>query len=257
MADDGSDSKGKSDPSGIVIPFGKHKGHTVDQVLTDDPGYADWLLGQGWLAERFADLHAAITSRGAGTDDTPEHNALQARFLDDSFRMALVLAADPESISQKAKNDYAILTERNRWRHPEDRANKPSVYDIAMNARLFTKLVAFEFRGIDVIVERVFSHKDKPEFEGLPSDWRWLGQFSRYLTVEIKPSLGDDFPTVIRQMKRLDARYLLVGSYSGRAVPLPSLRQMFEVNGMVLVTVQEVEAEIPNARALIAVDTTA
>src|SRR5579863_4808679 len=76
------------DPSAIILPFGKHKGKTVAELLAIDPQYADWVVAQGWVAQRFAELHAAILSRGAGADDTPEHNALQARFLDPLFRVA-------------------------------------------------------------------------------------------------------------------------------------------------------------------------
>lgn len=81
-----TDTKHPDDPSAIVVPFGKHRGKTVAELLTVDPAYADWVTAQGWVAERFAELHAAILSRGAGADDTPEHNALQARFLDSNFR---------------------------------------------------------------------------------------------------------------------------------------------------------------------------
>ena len=78
------------EPSAIIIPFGKHKGATVAELLAKDPAYADWITAQGWVAERFAELHAAILSRGAGTDDTPEHNAIQVRFLDPVFRAAFL-----------------------------------------------------------------------------------------------------------------------------------------------------------------------
>ena len=90
--------KPTTDPSAIVIPFGKHKGKTVAELLATDPAYADWVTAQGWVAERFAELHAAILTRGAGTDDTPEHNAIQARFLDDAFRFALLRITSGEEI---------------------------------------------------------------------------------------------------------------------------------------------------------------
>jgi len=30
----------------VVIPFGKHKGETLRDVLRDDPTYLDWLAGE-------------------------------------------------------------------------------------------------------------------------------------------------------------------------------------------------------------------
>lgn len=53
----------ENDKSAIVVPFGKHKGRTVAELLTHDPSYAEWITNQGWVAERFAELHAAIPCR--------------------------------------------------------------------------------------------------------------------------------------------------------------------------------------------------
>lgn len=86
-----------TNPQSTVVPFGKHKGRTVDEIAATDPAYLEWLAGQNWLAERFAAIHAAITS-GAEIADTPEHNAIQARFLDLRFRVAFMLAAAPEHL---------------------------------------------------------------------------------------------------------------------------------------------------------------
>ena len=69
----------RKDPSAIVLPFGKYRGKTVAELLATDPSYAEWVSAQSWVAERFAELHSAIVTRGAGGgDETPEHNALQA-----------------------------------------------------------------------------------------------------------------------------------------------------------------------------------
>jgi hypothetical protein len=48
--------------SAAVVPFGKHKGAAVAELVTKDPDYVRWLTGQGWLAQRFAELHAAIAN---------------------------------------------------------------------------------------------------------------------------------------------------------------------------------------------------
>ena len=63
------------------------------------PSDADWVAAQSWVAERFAELHAAILTKGAGyPDDTPEHNAIQARFLDEAFRLALLRVTSTDKI---------------------------------------------------------------------------------------------------------------------------------------------------------------
>jgi hypothetical protein len=202
----------KKEPSDIVIPFGKHKGRTVAEVLATDPQYADWLSLQGWVAERFVELHAAIVTRGAVSDDSPEHNLIQARFLDPLFRVAFLLAA-----SEHYDKTVPLI---------RDRAGT---------------YVQFEVRGVDVV----------------------LVDEGYVFGIEIKPSLGDDFPSVMRQMRRLSAphiqddgsrglqvKYLVIDRFAA-VVPLESVREMFKANGMFLITVREIEAEIPNARALL------
>ena len=81
-----------NDNSALVFSFGKYKGRTLAELLATDPGYLQWIAAQGWFADRFAQLHAAVVSRGAAPDDTPEHNALQARFLDPNFKKALLIS---------------------------------------------------------------------------------------------------------------------------------------------------------------------
>lgn len=122
----------RNTPEALVLPFGKHKGKTVAELLEVDREYAQWLAAQGWLAERFAELHAALAARGSASDETPEHNALQARFLDEVFRVAAVIAA------------YPTVALR---RHP------------AWGSDLTR--VSFEIRGIDVVVDGLQMTRDE------------------------------------------------------------------------------------------------
>lgn len=268
----------KTDASAIVVPFGKHKGTTVAELLARDPQYAEWLLGQGWLAERFAELHSAIITRGAGTDDTPEHNAIQARFLDATFRTAMILAANPKLIDNlKERTQYwATETERRQmdaarirlesfrwrlrevrdgsvaWREPSE-DEKPQLdllsgevsqlqTEISRPRSLFFRTGAeFEQRGVDVVISGHFVLSSDEPYQRADS----------ILSVEIKPTMGDDYPTVMRQMQRLGAGALLLGQYTGTAVPLPSLREMFAANRQRMVTIQDVECESAAARKLI------
>ena len=102
------------DPSALVLTFGKHKGATVAELVDREPDYARWLAAQGWVAERFAELHAAILSRGAPTDDTPEHNALQARFIDHDFRVAFLQAAYKPWLIDRIKEIQRFIKEERR-----------------------------------------------------------------------------------------------------------------------------------------------
>jgi hypothetical protein len=74
--------------SGELVPFGKHKGQPVE-VLLADPGYSEWLLAQPWFRERYVTLYQTIVNYGGEPQESPEHNQMQASFLDDNRCLAL------------------------------------------------------------------------------------------------------------------------------------------------------------------------
>jgi hypothetical protein len=260
-------------PSAIILPFGKHKGSTVADVLANDPQYVEWLLGQAWVEAKFAELHAAILTRGAPMDDTPEHNVIQARFLDPLFRAAFMLCVttkkeidqwrnaairgeidrmdDPVMRKLDQESNYA-----SRERFPKleaERAERRAQIREATPMTLhFHTHVVFEHRGVDVLLTWRFT------VGSLDSRNRGSAFFSHVIgsdygstaMIEIKPSLGDDFPTVMRQMERLGAWFLVIDQFAGR-LPLETVRQMFAANGRKLITMREIEAEIANARVLV------
>src|SRR5262245_1482960 len=79
-----------------IIPFGKYKGRLIDEVLVDDPSYLQWLAGQDWFRAKFNVLHQVIINRGAEPEETPDHNALQVKFLDDDFCLRFMRHYYPE-----------------------------------------------------------------------------------------------------------------------------------------------------------------
>lgn len=216
-----------SDPSALVIAFGKYRGLTVAELLAKDPSYAQWLLGQAWLADRFAELHAALANRGAAQDDTPEHNLIQARFTHRNFRVTFLETVFPDLID----NDRLSILDWNR-KHPRDQMNPP--FDTPATA------AQFEVNGIDVLISWSLSYPT-PQFDST----------AHLVSVEIKPSLGDDYPAVMRQIQRLKPfgrfgpQCLLIDSYAGRTIPYPQLRDMFQANGVRLVTLREIQNRMP------------
>ena len=72
-----------------IVPIGKYKGQPIE-VLQGDPGYAEWLLAQPWFRERYASVFQVIVNNFGEPAETPEHNRLQARFLDPWFCHALL-----------------------------------------------------------------------------------------------------------------------------------------------------------------------
>lgn len=265
----------QTDPSAIVVPFGKHKGATVAELLVKDAEYADWIMAQGWVAERFAELHAALATRGAGTDDTPEHNALQARFLDEDVRAATLRLCRADLLIKtrrltveshnwelrdqiyRAARSVNAARDQQIWANRVSRADRPEITQeretaaaavakasedanrleslwesLPLDVCHLATSVTFEQRGVDVVLA-----------------WAWKTENERRETaggvsIELKPSLGDDFPTVMRQMKRTGTDLLVVGTYNGRGVSEPQLRQMFKASGLDLIFVQEIEEEM-------------
>ena len=68
----------------IVVPFGKYKGQPAE-VLKGDPSYTEWLCQQSGFPQRYPDIHTLIINNFGDPSETPEHNALQLRFLDESL----------------------------------------------------------------------------------------------------------------------------------------------------------------------------
>jgi len=59
-------------------------------------------------------------------------------------------------------------------------------------------------------------------------------------SIELKPQMGDDFPTVLRQMKRNGADTLVIGSFEATTCTLKQVRAMFGEKK--IVTLQEIES---------------
>ena len=118
--------------------------------------------------------------------ETPEHNAMQAQFLDDGFVARFVMAA--EGIEQQID-----LTEVE---------------------------ILFEHRGYDVVFIA-----------------RWDGGASQQC-IEAKPTVGDDYPAVLRQMKRAglgNAGTLYIGTYTGVGATLEQVRKIFAASNIKIV----------------------
>jgi hypothetical protein len=258
-------SNSKDDPSTVIVPFGKYKGVAAADLPTIDPRYAEWLLAQGWVAQQFAAIHAAIAARGATSDDSPEHNALQVRFLEPAFRLACVqlglgkrlddgrederrtFIQCAERTVSDIKRDLEHLNRHFRGTHGERIARLQSQIEAAEAALVSVQTddyqcktqAVFEYHGLDVILYWLHTpHGTKPRSRITNAPSR------NQIALELKPTLGDDFPTVMRQMRRLEYAYLVVGTYNGTTVSEQQLRQMFEANSQKVIFVREIEAQM-------------
>lgn len=277
-----------TDDAPKIIPFGKYKGRLVDEVLLDDPGYLQWLAGQDWFRAKFNILHQVIINRGAEPEETPDHNAMQVRFLDDEFclrflrRYRLDIDAAANKGLQEVLNDRARAIANNlakerrtaeheqywidnegrkfcsRERADEARAALPKieakiVQFEALHAQELRKRIdtvsyrferAFEVAGIDVVlrIDAVSAaHDIAVPFYDL-NGIRYRGGGVPYLAIEIKPVIGDDYPAVLRQMKRTGANVLFVGEYRGQGATQEQFVKTMATAGIRVMFASELEA---------------
>lgn len=78
-----------------LIPFGKYKGQPVE-VLKQDPKYVEWLKGQDWFSSQHKSIYTLIVNNFGIASETPEHNEMQVKFLDEwySLKLAYVIVGD-------------------------------------------------------------------------------------------------------------------------------------------------------------------
>ncbi len=200
-----------------VVPFGKYRGKPIE-TLAADVKYCEWLSGQDWFKEKYSNIYnTIIVNTIVEPQDSPEHNILQMKFLDNEYCL---------NVYSKAFNK--IMNER-------------QISDIS-----------FEYYGYDVY----FKIKYK--------DCDGHGRYSEiHVVIEIKPSIGDDYPNVLRQMKGniekstrrfnvdgithysspLDRaeKILIIDKFNATNVTYDQVKQFFAMENIKLVTFAEIE----------------
>jgi hypothetical protein len=75
----------------IIVPFGKYKGQPLEIMLAD-ANYINYQKQQPgfmkWLQDNHITIYNIFTTGAPQIQDTPEHNRLQARFLENKFQLA-------------------------------------------------------------------------------------------------------------------------------------------------------------------------
>lgn len=223
-----------------LVPFGKYKGQPVERMIADRD-YCEWLAGQEWFRSRYAQIHTLVINYGAEPEETPEHNRMQARFLDDAYCLAVAALVEPRLLETEAELYQRIVQEvtsgrdwyQRTYRKQCDREWSYGALERAVDEK------RFEVKGWDVVYlatagYQVFCDSSYEGFAGINR----LG-----ISVECKPSIGDDFPKVMRQMASrpvLGRAVLLVDSYAGSGVSFDQMRQMMKASGINVVLLSEV-----------------
>ena len=254
-----------------LITFGKYRGQPVD-VLQQDPMYCEWLMGQAWLKSRFPDLRTLIINNFAAPSETPEHNKLQARFLDDAFLLAAVrllatdcdvkpfpragracirLTFEPPGADVLFEFGGKTLLKRKEyetlfslWAEPRSKEAKEKL-DSAQ--RLLDYYSLDPFKGSNL---RATEQKEKiAQTQETLTELQQAVEFPHYIHArpiifELKPAMGDDYPAVLRQITAVrysGRKVVLIGTYAGTGATFEQVRAMFSASGVTLVTVAEID----------------
>ena len=288
-----------------LVPFGKHKGQPVE-ILLADPGYRDWLLAQPWVRDRYPTFHQVIINYGAEPAETPEHNQMQAAFLDDGRCFALA----------------RLLWPRRSWgldavRVPAETAGHLAEFSAYLKREDSPAEIVprrFEHEGWDVAYGIVpasvdwhvtslppctcapcdhggcredaschggtlycdhqrCSRKSAPEPGGRDAGWHcdesclwawgrsagrasWLladhdsdreawPSWDGQVLAELKPDLGDDYPAVLRQVKRYpsehgDRRVVVARRLGFTSVTRDQVTEIFAASGITLIAESDI-----------------
>jgi uncharacterized protein (DUF3820 family) len=192
-----------------IVPFGKYKGRPVEALAADED-YCEWLTAQPWFRQKYGNVYNILIQDGAEPQDSPEHNEMQARFLDDGWCLRLgVLLWPGMGIA-----DQAI---RNR---------------------------TFEATGWDVVFDAVLAAETS--LAGKTEMAPMIGR----ACIECKPDLGDDYPAVLRQVQgyRRDRSYfgrccVVARRYAFERVTWEQVGRIFAASEIVLLAEGEIAAQ--------------
>jgi Exodeoxyribonuclease X-like C-terminal len=233
-----------------IIPFGKYRGQEIEQIRQRDPAYLQWLMQQAWFSEKFAPIYQVVINNFAPpSEETPAHNALQVRFLDFDFQCAFWEVCGANKLIKWEQMEQRFL---HRTQYLRETA-KPCTHKIA-KGRTFTT-AHFE----DICDVRFTA----TAWVGFPRDLRELAAHKIeecfQVFIEIKPTMGDDYPAVLRQIKRQqkqhehdwryqDCWFLLLDQFCSQAVLLDRVREIFSADEIGIVLMQEVRDFLIKAR---------
>lgn len=224
-----------------MIPFGKYKGQPIE-VLQNDPEYANWIAQQQWAKERHPQIVNIIINKFGESEETPDHNAMQAKFMDP--RYCAMLAESLGAFIPEPASQVQAIADRiagDRLRFPGDLFSSQRTHDKIDSLSELVHGQAFEAGAIDVSFEVRMAGVDIRY--GGRYDYRverFIATNRKSAAVEIKPIVGDDYPAILRQMRNNRSNILVYGTYNGIGVNEKTFRQFFEMQKIRVVKESEI-----------------
>lgn len=230
-----------------LIPFGKFKGQPVTQ-LEHDPQYAQWILSTPSIKDKFPRFYSIVVNNFGEPADSPEHNAFQAMFLDEWFSASVAMKisgkCDLNAVNEAKKKSYQnearLINNENKSHYwPPHGGPRP---DTTLEFLHLSCDMEFEVNGWDVILKPV----DTVLVDGNP---KRLGHINTPKFIELKPSIGEDFPAILRQVKqrlaglrKLDAFQVcvIIREFTAESVSLENVKKMFALSRIQLLMLSEI-----------------
>jgi hypothetical protein len=222
-----------------IIPFGKHKGKPVF-ALAEDKSYAEWLLAQPWFKERHINIYNVVINNFRQHDDTPEHNAMQIKFLDQSYALKLAYYLDSKLFNLTSRDLNKAIRQSINSETAHLDIIKKELPSFDKTKLLITSIPTFE-QGYDVAYSVKYGlniHVYIEDRLGYSSEiFKYQKTNYLQLFIEIKPTIGDDYPSILRQIKAsMPVQYehpqikhcLLVGTYTGVGATKEQFVQFFQ-----------------------------
>jgi len=249
-------------------------------------------MGQAWFRERYGNVYTLIVNNFAEPSETPEHNALQARFLDEQLCRNLLIAIGWAPLANPLEYERQTIRDRG-WSVDKIHYDFDDLQDqVARGRKLETQCwpnqpyyprdpfgcyskesKSATLRQLEETLDKASAEIEqasgdnlritlRPQFEvagwdvviyaEVAEDWR-----GRQLTlVELKPSLGGDYPAILRQMKansRIAPYYgegdpykiLVFDQFAAAGATLDQVRAIFAASGFTVLSIGEISQAKP------------
>ena len=165
-----------------TVDFGKHKALTFQQLATDQKKYVNWLFSQTWFNYRYPELYEYLKLVGLGLENSKSPVHHRKEDIDDAKKLQKVQTHNELQVRFTDSEQLLDLVQRVLG------ADSGEVYTV--------RSVTFEhWCGADI---EVLVTQTTP-VPGMLMNSSTL--VNHTLLFELKPSVSDDYPDVLRQIR--------------------------------------------------------
>lgn len=200
------------------------------------------MIAQDWFRDKFQSIYTIVINNFQEPTETPEHNAMQGDFIDDDFCIRFYYLTFPTLVAKR--------TQRQKKEKIDDKTISYIVTSEPNDPYIWEK--NFEKGGIDVSYQLAIEYEfikeawdDKTKYFIRDTEDLDTTYYTRELKIEIKPTVGDDYPTVLRQMQALGVNCLYLNQYTGKGVTEEMFKKIFEQQNIVVIYESQIKSQTP------------